>query len=660
MTRAPRTVRRHRGTAVFALLAAAALCCAPEARAATEARIEGNVAIGTKRLREAAAAELARLDDPTHRRAAADDAAFQMEAAGRLAGYAFIEVEYTIAGEDAEAAVVFSVREGTRVMLGEVSFAGNEFFTATQLRPHIATAASAPYVEADVRAGRNHLVQRYREQGFSRVQVSEPQITLSADRSVAAVRFEIAEGTRVVISDVVFEGDALPAGDSALKGLADSLLRQPFFDRRGLELGNRVTSAFAAQGYPNAAVTVLEEPGPLPGDVVLRVSVASGPRVRISRVDIAGNDKTRAGFIRSRIPIRPGDWFNAEALQESFRELYRTGVFSRVSHTLEGEGTDRVLRVTVEEVPAREVSAAIGWGSYEQLRGSVGYRDRNVFGGGLTAGAEAGASMKSRYVKGDVLNPRFLGSEFSLSVPLSWDYREEPTYTEEEVELALRLYRLFPHRVTAGLKYGYRFDGLSQLSPDVPPEARDESYTSASVKVNFDADRRDNIFYPSRGWQTSVAVEVADQRLGGSLDFLRCTAGVKLFQSLGAGFVLGLRLDTGFIVPTNDNEEIPVNERFYTGGENSVRSFEEDQLGPKGDAGDPLGGLASTVASVELRRRIVGNLAASVFADFGNVAPNLSLAGTERTPRARPTRSTRCGRTTCRTSGPGSASASST
>ena len=243
-------------------------------------------------------------------------------------------------------------------MLGEVSFAGNEYFTAAQLRPHIAMASSAPYVEADVRAGRNKLVQRYREQGFTGVKVGEPQITLSADRSVADVRFEIAEGTRLVISGVVFEGDALPEAGPALKGLASGLLGQPFFERRGQELGNRVTAAFAAQGYPDAAVAVREEPGASPGDVVLRVSVASGPRVRISRVDVAGNDKTRAGFIRSRIPIRPGDWFNAETLQESFRELYRTGIFSRVSHTLEGEGAERVLRVTVEEVPAREVSAA--------------------------------------------------------------------------------------------------------------------------------------------------------------------------------------------------------------------------------------------------------------------------------------------------------------
>ena len=275
------------------------------------------------------------------------------------------------------------------------------------------------------------------------------------------------------------------------------------------------------------------------------------------------------------------------------------------------------------------MSGEIGWGSYEQLRGRVGFRDRNVFGTGLTAGVEAGASTKSRFVKADLLNPRILGTELSLSVPLSWSFREEPSYTEEEVELSLRLYRLFPGRVTAGVQYGFIFDRNSQLSPDVPPDARDEQHTSASIRANVDIDRRDNIFYPSRGWQTALAVEVADQRIGGTQDYVRCTAAAKFFQPLGAGFVLGLRLDSGFIVPTRGSEDIPVNDRFFTGGESSVRSFEEQQLGPKGPTGDPLGGLASTVASVEVRRRIVGNLAGSVFADVGNIAPNQSLEGVD-------------------------------
>ncbi|MHB8894104.1 MAG: BamA/OMP85 family outer membrane protein [Candidatus Geothermincolia bacterium] len=610
-----------------ALLAAAVLWGAPVAQAATAVRIEGNAAIGTRRLREAAAAELAGLEEPARRAAAAEDAAFQMVSAGRRAGYAFIEVDFAITGEGDDTAVVFKIREGPLVRLGEVSFSGNAFFTAAQLVPHIALERPTPYVESDVGAGRNEIVQLYRAQGFADVKIGEPQLTLRSDRSVADVRFEIAEGTRFVIARVVFEGDELPHPGQVLKGLESSLIGEPYFGRRKLALGNDVTGAFGAQGYPEAAVTVREEPGTLPGGVVLRVSVASGPRVRISRVEVSGNERTRAGFILSRIPVRRGDWFNEKALQGAFRDLYRTGVFSRVGHSLVGEGAERVLRIEVEEAPSREAAVEAGWGAYEQLRGRVSFRDRNVFGTMRSAGAEAGASLKSRFVKADVLDPRILGSDFSLSIPLSWRFREEPTFTKEEVELALRLYRLFPGKVTAGLKYGYRFEDLSSLSPDVPADARDERYTSASLKANLDIDRRDDFFYPSRGWQTGLSVEVADRRLGGTLDFLRCTGGAKFFQSLGAGVVLGLRLDTGFVAPMRGNENLPVSERFFTGGDGSVRSFEEQQLGPQGATGDPLGGLASTVLGIEVRRRIVGNLAASVFADFGNVAPNRSLEG---------------------------------
>lgn len=622
-------MRRELRAAVTALLAAALLAAAPAARAATAVRIEGNDTISARRLLETAAAELAGLEEPGRRPAAAADAAFQMEYAGRRAGYAFIEVEYEIRGAGAGAVVVFLVREGPRVLLGEVVFSGNEQFTAEKLRPYVAEEGSAPYVEADVRSARQALVQFYREAGFADVKIAEPQVALRADRSVADVRFEIAEGTRFVISGVVFEGDGLPTPDRALEKLVAGLPGQPLHGRRGQALANAVTGAFAAQGYPDAAVVVREEQGTRPGDVVLRVAATSGPRVRIGRVDVAGNERTRAGFIRSRLRVRPGEWFNEAAMLEGFRNLYRAGIFSRLDHSFEGAGDERVLRVTVEEAPAREAAVEFGWGAYELVRGRVSYRDRNVFGSGRSAGAEAGASTKSRFVKADVLDPGVFGSGFSLGIPLSWRFREEPTFTEEEREFALRLFRPLPGRVTVGLKYGFRFNGLSSLSPDVTPDARDSRYTTASVRADVDVDRRNDVFYPSRGWHTGLAVEVADRRIGGSLDFLRCTAGAKRFQDLGAGFVLGLRLDSGFVVPTRGGADLPVSERFFAGGDSSVRSFDEQQLGPKGPAGDPLGGLASTVAGVEVRRRVFGNLAASAFAELGNVAPNRSLAGAD-------------------------------
>ena len=624
---------RLRFAALVLFAATSVVFTAAAARAATAVRIEGNVALGARTLREAAAEELAGLQDSVRRAAAAADAAYQMESAGHRAGYAFIEVEYAITGEGANAAVTFTIREGPLVKLGEVTFTGNASFSAAQLRPLVAPPGSIPYVAADIREGRKNLRLHYRDQGFPDVTVAGPKVTLRADRTVADVAFEIVEGTRFVISSVLFEGDTLPDSGALFKRLASELQGQPFYERRKLSLANSVTSAFAAKGYPDAQVSVQEEPGAAAGNIVLRVSSASGPLVRISQVDVVGNQRTRASFIRSRVPVKAGDLYNEEKVYEGFRALYRTGVFSRVHYRLVGEGAERTLLIEVEEGPVREVSGEIGWGSYENLRGRVTFRDRNVFGSALGAGAEAGASTKSRFAKVDLLAPQFLGSDYSLDLPLSWSFREEPTFTEEKVELSLRLYRLFRGRVTAGLQYGFAFDGTSQLSPDVPPDARDEEHTSASIKANVVVDRRDSIFYPSRGWQTALSIEVADQRIGGTQDYVRCTAAGKLFRPLGAGFVLGLRLDSGFIVPTRGNEDIPVSDRFFTGGESTVRSFEEQQVGPKGPTGDPLGGLASTVAGVELRRRIFGRLAGSVFVDVGNVAPNQSLKDFAATPK---------------------------
>lgn len=76
---------------------------------------------------------------------------------------------------------------------------------------------------------------------------------------------------------------------------------------------------------------------------------------------------------------------------------------------------------------------------------------------------------------------------------------------------------------------------------------------------------------------------------------------------------------SGVIVPTGGTSEIPLQERFFNGGEGSVRSFEEAELGPLDRLGDPIGGETFQTWNLELRRRLTGNLWGAVFADAGNV-----------------------------------------
>lgn len=85
-----------------------------------------------------------------------------------------------------------------------------------------------------------------------------------------------------------------------------------------------------------------------------------------------------------------------------------------------------------------------------------------------------------------------------------------------------------------------------------------------------------------------------------------------------------MRYDTGVILPGRNQVIIPIGERYFNGGENTVRSFRESELGPKDLSGDPLGGLAFNVFSIELRRLLTNNMAASIFVDYGNISPNFS------------------------------------
>ncbi len=116
------------------------------------------------------------------------------------------------------------------------------------------------------------------------------------------------------------------------------------------------------------------------------------------------------------------------------------------------------------------------------------------------------------------------------------------------------------------------------------------------------------------------------------MTFTRLTAGSRLFLPAAPDTVLALRVRSGFLLPGPKEEGLPVAERFFNGGENSVRSFRESELGPRGLSGEPLGGYAATTLSAELRRRLYGKLSGSLFVDLGNVAPNRARSEEDRPP----------------------------
>ena len=402
-----------------------------------------------------------------------------------------------------------------------------------------------------------------------------------------------------------------------------------------LVIQSRLEEIYGNLGYAEMQVSLEEQRLPAPDGILIRAVITSGALLTISDIQVRGNIKTKPDFIRRRIKFEPGDRYSLTGERASFRALYRTGLFSKVNLVLEDQGrlAERLLVVSVVEGPSREFYIEPGWGSYELLRLKLGWREKNPWGGGRNVGIESIVSVKSRQVVVNMVDPWFLNTEITADVPLYYNYREEPSFTREDIGVSPSFFHQISDHVTATAAYTLRNTDISDVDAAAALEDVDtDTYNFASIKLQGTYDDRDDPFYPARGRRLSFSIEHADDALGGDITFTRLTAGMRYFYSFNRETVLGLRYATGFIYPGPGETSVPISERFFNGGENSVRSFKQSELGPKDLSGDPVGGLAYNTINIELRRRLIGDLSGSLFFDLGNVAPNRSISESDGEP----------------------------
>lgn len=596
----------------------------------------GNTFFSDKQLLDTARSELADFDRRGQRKTAIDDASFLMEQAYKKAGFAFATIEYEFNTSRGE--ITFRVDEGPRVLISGIVIAGNSFFKTPRLQQYFHTqqndfsrleAGGGPYyVDAQVKSAMNHISDLYASEGYLDAQIQSLAPAFVEDKSSVSLAFAISEGPRYITKKIVFSGDVLAEAKNELLSLGTSLEGEPYFKRRKLIIRSRILDIYGNLGYPDVAVDIDEEAGEKTGEVVLLAAIRSGVRVTISQIAISGNLKTKTAFIENRLQLRLGDYYSHTRKRESFHALYKTGLFSRVELQLqETEAADqRTLAVTVEEALSRELSFEGGWGSYELLRLGFGYRDNNFLGTGRIIRTEGHYSLKGENALVGFTDPWFLGTDIVADLPFSYRRREEPSFTQQDIGATLLLSRKLSQSRLATLGYVFRFTEIRD--PDIlsPVEISDTGYNFASLKAQVTWDTRNDPFFPSSGYKYVVSAETADESIGSEINLVRFTAGARYFLPLTPLLTLGLRYTTGLVLPTRNQITLPLGERFYNGGENTVRGFRESELGPMDLNSNPVGGMAFNIVNLELRRRFSSNLAMTFFADLGNVSPNRSQA----------------------------------
>jgi outer membrane protein insertion porin family len=274
--------------------------------------------------------------------------------------------------------------------------------------------------------------------------------------------------------------------------------------------------------------------------------------------------------------------------------------------------------VELKEKPSSELSFSVGYGTVEKARGRMGLNTINLAGTARKAGLNAEANFIRQGVSLSFSEPWTLGTRWQTDLSISGHLRQEPSYHAEVIGGKLTLGRSIGTYTRVGLSYRFENTNLTEVEVSSTVEELDPRIRSLTLNLSYDS--RDNLFNPSSGWYASWSSEIAGSFLQGSNTFDRSVVMLKTFHSAGRNTVLASALEVGWMQAFGDDEEVPLSERFFTGGPTSLRGFGYQRVGPLDAAGQPLGGRFKLIWNlIEIRQSIYKMIGAVVFLEIGNV-----------------------------------------
>lgn len=568
-----------------------------------------------------------------------DSSAEKIRDAYRERGYADARVEVKRTRKPGALDLAFVVAEGPRVTVREVRIEGNRAVPERQLRKLMVTRPGGWFGKRiyrdDVLAkDRETIAAFYAAAGHRAVEVNSATAR-SADGSEAVVTVTVAEGARTVVGEVRFEGNAA-IRDSELAAVLKVRTGDAFQERIVEEDRYRLLSLYSNRGYLYARVEADWTAGPSaqePETAQVLFRISEDRRVTVGRIILRGNRETKDSVIGRELLQKEGEPYRYEDILKSQQRLYRFGFFSSVRFDPVRPGAKEYVKdvlLTVEERPAGALEFGVGYGDLDRLRGFAELSHRNLFGTARSAALRGEGSDILKRAVFNLREPWWLGWPVEGLFVLTWSDAKRINQDSREVYYQTRkttasygVEKTFGG-VKTSLTYqyenvdNYNVDPAAQLTPEDSGRVLISSLSPAMVW-----DLRDDPFNPRRGSLHGFVLKEAMGELGSEADFTKATVQTSWFVPAAERLVVALSGRAGMAWPHQGTAEVPLHERFYLGGNSTVRGFRQDSVGPYSlDANlerIPTGGSSMAQFNLEFRFMSAGGSGFVLFGDAGNV-----------------------------------------
>jgi outer membrane protein insertion porin family len=399
--------------------------------------------------------------------------------------------------------------------------------------------------------------------------------------------------------------------------------------RRGIE------RLYARRGYHGATAGADVTRRDREVSVVYRI--AEGLQTRTGRILLRGLAMTKEETVRRQLGFEPGDVFDPERLAAARRRLERAPAFATadVGPPRPPPAPFADVEVLLAEQKPWRFELGAGYDTAVGVSGYLELSHDNLFGTARSAGIRIkeaiGGEAIQRLDHVDLIyrEPWIPGTPWQGQIELYGEHTENLGYDLQRVGFLAwigddLLNPRGPRIFRSQLRYRLEGARVSDVSPDLQAQGIEPGTDRiGSVTPVVMWDFRDDRFNPRRGSLHRVSVEAALPALGGSVEFAKAELSTSWFFSWLPPTVVAISGRLGLATPFGGTQSLPIEDRFFTGGSTSVRGFPENKLGPRDAAGDPIGGEALAVLSVEWRFPLWRWVSGAVFVDAGTVTPEV-------------------------------------
>ncbi len=525
----------------------------------------------------------------------------------RKKGYYLAEVTYHVEERPntASAILVFDVKEGNKLYIKEVSIDGLETIREKDIKKDLALKERGmfsfftktgvlrdEYIERDTSAitayGLNH--------GYTDMQVAAPDISYEEDGIV--IKFHVKEGKQYQIGEIFFGGDLIDTSDRLMEIIQIDTHKEKegYFALNIMQDDiKRLTDFYADYGYAFASVipqTKLSEDGE---HIDIRYQIDKKQKVYIRRVKTEGNTRTRDNVILREMRLGDGDLLDGAKIRRSNERLTRLRYFSAIDTALEPTNNPEQvdLNVRVKEDQTGSVMGGVGYSSYNKFGVTASIEERNLFGKGYNLSLTGFTSARSTSLDLSFINPRLYDSDFGLG----WDAyiirQEWDDFNKRTIGSTIHI--TYPIGEYTSVGVGYRLDRYSLYNiPETASRAYkeyegDNLSSVASARIVYDS--TDSKQMPSKGFIFRSFTEYGGGGLGGNDDFIKPLIEMQGFYSIFSNnHIFHWKGRLGGVYK-NTNKPVPVFDRFFIGGIDSIRGYDYEDLSPRDPVyGDEIGG----------------------------------------------------------------------